>query len=411
MTVREAVDVVIVGGGIAGGALASALANDGLDVVVLEASQRYEDRVRGENMQPWGVAEARELGVEKPFLDAGARVSRGLVHYDEDVPTEISLANPIPAEMILPGIPGKLNLRHPVACESLREHAQASGARFLSGVSNVSVQAGNHPSVSAVDSDGASIEFGSRLIVGADGRNSTVRRQIGVELSRSEATNMTAGAIVEGSGLFGDHDILASDDHTFMASFRQEENQLRVYLVFTTADRNRYAGPDGLERFLRESNMTCLPFGEAISRATPIGPLATYPGDDTWTREPFVPGVVLVGDAAGWNNPIIGQGLSISLRDVRMVRDAIRDGGVGAPAFEAYGCERLELMRRLRTTATTFSAAMTDGENRRARRAKFFELLQTTPTMQSLMMGIGAGPENMPPETYDGHLQRLIEAA
>lgn len=90
-----------------------------------------------------------------------------------------------------------------------------------------------------------------------------------------------------------------------------------------------------MSRFLREANSKGLPFGEAISDATPIGPLATYPGDDTWTARPFVPGVVLVGDAAGWNNPIIGQGLSISLRDVRMVRDAIRQDAWGAGAFEA----------------------------------------------------------------------------
>ena len=36
---------------------------------------------------------------------------------------------------------------------------------------------------------------------------------------------------------------------------------------------------------------------------------------------PFVPGVVLIGDAAGHDDPIIGQGLSIAYRDVRIVRD------------------------------------------------------------------------------------------
>ena len=47
------------------------------------------------------------------------------------------------------------------------------------------------------------------------------------------------------------------------------------------------------------------------------------PGDDTWTDTPFAAGVVLVGDAAGHNDPIVGQGLSIALRDARMVRDLI----------------------------------------------------------------------------------------
>src|SRR5271169_5662586 len=50
-------DVVIVGAGIGGSALARALAADGLDVLVLEQCEIYEDRVRGEAMVPWGVVE------------------------------------------------------------------------------------------------------------------------------------------------------------------------------------------------------------------------------------------------------------------------------------------------------------------------------------------------------------------
>ena len=89
-TKMTATDVVIVGGGIGGSALAAALAGDGLDVVALEASEVYEDRVRGETMQPWGVAEARELGVEKVLLDAGAHSSAIWKSYHrgsvEDIP-------------------------------------------------------------------------------------------------------------------------------------------------------------------------------------------------------------------------------------------------------------------------------------------------------------------------------------
>ena len=109
------VDVVIVGGGIAGAALATALARDGRGVTVLEASTQYEDRVRGESMLPWGVSEARELGVEQIFLDAGAHVAPAWVHYDGAVPTSVTESNPIPVGMMLPDIHGSLNLRHPDA--------------------------------------------------------------------------------------------------------------------------------------------------------------------------------------------------------------------------------------------------------------------------------------------------------
>jgi 2-polyprenyl-6-methoxyphenol hydroxylase-like FAD-dependent oxidoreductase len=68
-------DILVVGGGIAGASLAYALASEGLGVTVLEATEEYRDRVRGEAMQAWGVKEARDLGVEQVLLDAGAHIS------------------------------------------------------------------------------------------------------------------------------------------------------------------------------------------------------------------------------------------------------------------------------------------------------------------------------------------------
>ena len=79
-------DVVIVGGGIAGTALAAALGRAGIDVIVLEAAEVYRDRVRGETMLPWGVSEARRLGVEQALLGAGAHVATAWVRYDAHIP-------------------------------------------------------------------------------------------------------------------------------------------------------------------------------------------------------------------------------------------------------------------------------------------------------------------------------------
>jgi squalene monooxygenase len=48
----KSVDVVVVGAGIAGGALAAALVRGGKSVLVLERSTEYVDHVRGEYMHP-----------------------------------------------------------------------------------------------------------------------------------------------------------------------------------------------------------------------------------------------------------------------------------------------------------------------------------------------------------------------
>lgn len=54
-------DLVVVGGGIAGSTLARPLAGHWARMLVLEREMAFRDRMRGEQMHPWGVAEARGL--------------------------------------------------------------------------------------------------------------------------------------------------------------------------------------------------------------------------------------------------------------------------------------------------------------------------------------------------------------
>jgi 2-polyprenyl-6-methoxyphenol hydroxylase-like FAD-dependent oxidoreductase len=317
--------------------------------------------------------------------------------------------------MMIPDIPGSLNLRHPEACSALAKLATEDGVRVIRGVSDVAVEGGAHPRVVARAAGDEAFELHPRLIVGADGRRSTVRRQIGVDLDRHEATHMIAGVLLEGlEDVDIDHDFLATSDELFMASFRQHRGQIRVYLCPGMREKSRFAGPSGIDDFLRSANFECLPFGERLATATPIGPLATYPGDDTWTAEPYTEGVVLIGDAAGYNSPIIGQGLSIAMRDARLVRDALRSGdpAMSANAFGPYGEERMERMRRLRNAAIFMaSVAAEDCDNRPARRAKFLDLQQNEPLVMAMIGGMFAGPENAPPEAFDGHLREVVVSA
>ena len=81
---------------------AFALARADVGVTVLEASTEFADRVRGESMQPWGVNEARELGVEEVLLDAGAHITSVWRQYMEGA----DAVGDIPMAMMVPDIPG-----------------------------------------------------------------------------------------------------------------------------------------------------------------------------------------------------------------------------------------------------------------------------------------------------------------
>ena len=97
------VDVAIVGGGIAGAALATVLARDGYEVLLLERQTSYRDKVRGEVLCCWGVAEMLALDLEKPLLDAGGHYVTRAVPYDEVIDPAAAEANAVPLDRLLPG--------------------------------------------------------------------------------------------------------------------------------------------------------------------------------------------------------------------------------------------------------------------------------------------------------------------
>ena len=101
-------EVVIVGGGIAGSTLALILARKGASVTVLERQQDYADRVRGEYMHPWGVAEAHGLRLVDILRAAGGVfVTRG-IGYDESIAPDIAEARARNVATMIPGVSGSL---------------------------------------------------------------------------------------------------------------------------------------------------------------------------------------------------------------------------------------------------------------------------------------------------------------
>lgn len=240
-----------------------------------------------------------------------------------------------------------------------------------------------------------------------------MRRQAGIELQRQEAANYIAGLLLDDLAVPDDADALVAEGEVFFVLFHQGHGRARAYVIVGRSGQHRFSGRDATSRFLEAATLRTFPWGQELANGTPAGPCATYPGDDTWTDRPFADGVVLIGDAAGWNDPIIGEGLSISMRDARMIRDLILAGATTAADFAPYGEERVERMRRLRLLADVVAVTFAeDADNRPARRAWVGERFAAMdPEVFPLFAGILAGPETVPPELVNDAILDRIRSA
>jgi 2-polyprenyl-6-methoxyphenol hydroxylase-like FAD-dependent oxidoreductase len=304
---------------------------------------------------------------------------------------------------LLPGVPGALDVSHPAACSALVTSAEVAGAEVVWGVTDVVVSASLRPAVS-FSRNGDAHRVSCRLVVGADGRSSQVRRQLGIALEHTTVRLFGTGLLVDGIESWpADKATLgtAADVHFFVLP--RHGGCVRLYLLYSADQSRRFSGGRDVRSFLETFRLEALPGGgEELAASRPAGPCAAYPMNDTWTGEPFVPGAVLVGDAAGYNDPVIGQGLAIALRDARTVAELLIGCADWSPAaLRPYADERADRMRRLRFTAglaTDLRATFTSDARRRRRR--FHDLAAAG---DEIALPIGAtlvGPELIPAHAF-----------
>jgi 2-polyprenyl-6-methoxyphenol hydroxylase-like FAD-dependent oxidoreductase len=222
-----------------------------------------------------------------------------------------------------------------------------------------------------------------------------------------------AGLFVEGVDAWpADVFSIGTEDDRLYFVIPQGGGRARLYLMYDAARTDRLTGAAKAARFLEWFAFRCVPGSEHLVAATPAGPCAVYPMNDTWCDPASVEGAVLVGDAAGYSDPHIGQGLSVAMRDVRLVSGLLLDGDDwSSRALATYAEERAERMRRLRwvnDVATTMRGEF--GPDARERRRRATERMRNDPSLAAFRRSAAAGPEQVPPEAFDDSVRERLLA-
>ncbi len=326
-------DVLVLGGGPAGGMTALLFARAGHSVVLCESHAALPERVCGMYLCPAGVALLERLGLHDK-LASDARQLRGMVMV---APNLQRLETFFPQGENLPD--HGLALMRPQLDNALLDLAREAGVQVRMGARPTSIERSGAGWRVALP-DGECVE--ARLLVGADGRKSSTARLLGLTLplKRSRAA-------------------IHIDRPTLMPV--SPLGQMHVF------DDGAYAGLNPIAPGLMNVSMVCDPealrvrpvvefINEHIARSPHLSALVellppdarpgvTFP-TNARVRRAATHDAALVGDASGYIDPLTGEGIYAALWTAEALVDFASQGWNDLPAaLDRYARQRAQRQR------------------------------------------------------------------
>ncbi len=330
-------DVVVIGGGPAGSAAATYLAQEGIDVVLLEKEQFPRPQV-GESLIPHFWKFADRLGVSDQIKRENFVVkSGGIIAWKEKV-YQLSFASFGYGDR-----PG-LHVERDTFDDILLRHAVASGARVYEEVvvRKVIFRDGRRPVIAYADRrrDGFSRgEISCRYVIDASGYTAVLARQFN---SRRVVTSDTKylglwGYYKDSLYLGGDrqsHPITAVHDTppvTFISSFEDGwiwhiilRHRASVGLIINT-DRIKGMGKADQEAYFRATCAQTPILQKLLEPAVFIeGSMGFRPDYSYYNDKVAGENFISIGDAAGFVDPIFSQGVQAALYNATMAAWAVK---------------------------------------------------------------------------------------
>lgn len=313
----ENYETIIVGGGIAGLALGCALAGSGRTTCVLEARSRTTRSKRGLTLQANGFEALEKLGLLLQVLNIGTKTKR--VAWREigggTVATLDYTVLDHPNNYLLTVVPSDFE-------RILREEFLAKGGTIYQSTAFQGVTVERPGSVSVrVLKEGTSVDLTARMLVGADGESSSVRKAARIPYTTKE---------------YRDHYLfmLAGPVNALQLEARQYLGRGRM-VGFYPAPGSTYIFcyvPEGKLASLKEQGLDS--FKKELSGIDPditdaLGELPSW--DDVGYAAPkridcetwVSVSIALIGDAAHALNPGFAQGANMGLQDAMLLAETV----------------------------------------------------------------------------------------
>jgi flavin-dependent dehydrogenase len=313
-------DVVVIGARPAGAGTARLLARQGRRVLMVDRGQYGSDTLSTHALMRAGVLQLARWGVLPRVIAAGTPPVRSatFIYADEEIRVPVKPRD---------GIDALYAPRRTVLDRLLVDAAEEAGVRVAYGTTLADLMRADDDRVAGVvlhRESGATTNVRARLVVGADGRRSTLARLVAADVTKpgpSAAANVFgywSGIPVEGYRWYYRPGLSAgaiptNDGHT---------------CIFASVPAAQF-GPvfrSDLEAGYRKVIAEVAPDLAAPMRtATLAAPLKGAPGQPGFFRRSAGPGWVLVGDAGYFKDPLTAHGITDALVDAEYLARAIAE--------------------------------------------------------------------------------------
>ncbi|KAK4071121.1 hypothetical protein Purlil1_13508 [Purpureocillium lilacinum] len=326
-------DVVVVGAGIFGAAMAVTLARQSRSVFLLERSLKEPDRIVGELLQPGGVQALERLGLRHCLDGIDGIAVRGYQVFYHGRPVTIPYPpEGSPAGGKLRQRPEGLSFHHGRFVRKLRDAAaEEPNITLVETEVNGLVKVEGTDQVLGVKASTAGKHdyFFAPLTIIADGYRSKFRGETSSRkpTSKSKFWALELRDVTLPSPGFG-HVMLGNFSPVLLYQIGTHETRVLINVPEGLAAAKSANG--GVSHYIRHDVLPYLPTGVqgALSQSLNNGRLRCMPNSFLPAVANRVPGLIIAGDALNMRHPLTGGGMTVALSDVALLSDILSPANV-----------------------------------------------------------------------------------